>query len=292
MAPDPTEPIYEPGRITANRYGKSRVRLLKVMRAEGRTDIHEWTVQILLQGDFDRAHTHGDNAQILTTDTMKNTVYSRARASGARTMEAFALELTAFLLGRNPQIRSLRVHIESALWKRLTVDGAPHPDTFMRGSAETQTATVEHARDSAPRITAGFHDLQLLKTANSAFSGYLQDDLTTLPETRDRVFGTAVEARWTYSTSPADFDLARNTARETMLRLFANHQSESVQHTLHEMAQAALAAVPEISDITLAMPNKHCLLIDLTRFGQTNPNEIFVPTNEPHGYIEATLTRT
>lgn len=282
---------YAPGSITANRYGKSRVRLLKVIRTEGRTDIHEWTVQILLRGDFDAAHSAGDNSKILTTDTMKNTVYSRARASSARSMEAFALELTGFLLVRNPQVSSVRVHIESALWKRLTIDDAPHPDTFMRGSAEAQTATIEESRDQNTTITAGFHDLQLLKTAKSAFSGYLKDDLTTLPETRDRVFGTAIEARWTYSSQPADFDRTRTLARETMLRVFSNHVSESVQHTLHDMAQAALAAVSEISEITLAMPNKHCLLIDLSRFGQTNPNEIFVPTDEPHGYIEATFTR-
>ncbi len=282
----------QPGRITDNRYGKSRVRLLKVTHGERSNDIHEWTVQVLLQGDFEAAHATGDNSKILTTDTMKNTVYSRARASQARTMEAFALELTGFLLGRNPQVSSVRVHIEAALWKRLTLDGAPHPDTFMRGSAEAQTATIDHVRDAEPSITSGFRDLQLLKTANSAFSGYLKDDLTTLPETRDRVFGTAVEARWRYSTPPADFERARNAARETMLRVFANHVSESVQHTLYEMAQAALAAVPEIAEITLAMPNKHCLLIDLSRFGQTNPNEIFVPTDEPHGYIEATITRT
>jgi len=57
------------------------------------------------------------------------------------------------------------------------------------------------------------------------------------------------------------------------------------------MADAALAAAPQIDDITLTMPNKHCLLVDLSRFGQDNPNEIFVPTDEPHGYIEARISR-
>ena len=65
------------------------------------------------------------------------------------------------------------------------------------------------------------------------------------------------------------------------------HDSKSVQHTLYAMAQAALEAVPEIIDMELAMPNKHCLLVDLSRFGQTNPNQIFVPTDEPYGNIVA-----
>jgi urate oxidase len=133
--------------------------------------------------------------------------------------------------------------------------------------------------------------LNLLKTANSAFWGFQRDELTTLPETKDRVFGTAVEACWSYAGGDVDFERARTRARETMLRVFANHVSESVQHTLFAMAEEALGAVPEMDDIQLAMPNKHCLLIDLSRFGQDNPNEIFVPTDEPHGYIEARVRR-
>jgi urate oxidase len=76
-----------------------------------------------------------------------------------------------------------------------------------------------------------------------------------------------------------------------MLRTFANHDSKSVQQTLYAMAESALEAVTEIDDIQITMPNKHCLLVDLSRFGQDNPNEIFVPTDEPHGYIEACVRR-
>jgi urate oxidase len=76
-----------------------------------------------------------------------------------------------------------------------------------------------------------------------------------------------------------------------MIRTFANHNSKSVQQTLYAMAESALKAVTEIDEIEITMPNKHCLLVDLSRFGQDNPNEIFVPTDEPHGYIEARIRR-
>jgi urate oxidase len=65
----------------------------------------------------------------------------------------------------------------------------------------------------------------------------------------------------------------------------------SVQHTLFDMGKAALAAAPEIERIKLTMPNLHHLLADLSPFGQDNPNHIFVPIDEPHGYIEATIER-
>src|ERR1700733_9295452 len=124
--------------LAENRYGKSRVRLMKVTRRVNGNDLREWSVQVLLRGDFDSAHVDGDNSKILPTDTMKNTVYSIARSSKAESMEEYAMELVDFLLGRNPQVSSVEVRVEGTAWKRMMVDGKPHPDSFMRGSDELQ----------------------------------------------------------------------------------------------------------------------------------------------------------
>jgi urate oxidase len=64
-----------------------------------------------------------------------------------------------------------------------------------------------------------------------------------------------------------------------------------VQHTLFAMAEDALAAEPAVSEIELTMPNRHNNLVNLAAFGQENPNEIFVPTDEPHGDIYARVVR-
>jgi urate oxidase len=65
----------------------------------------------------------------------------------------------------------------------------------------------------------------------------------------------------------------------------------SVQATMYEMAAAAFAARPEIRRVSLALPNKHYLLANLKPFGLENPNVTFVPTDEPHGQIEAVFDR-
>jgi urate oxidase len=88
-----------------------------------------------------------------------------------------------------------------------------------------------------------------------------------------------------------EFSALRSKIRELLLDQFAGHNSKSVQHTLYAMGAAVLEAVAEVDNIELAMPNKHCLLVDLSRFGQDNPNEIFVPVDEPHGNIQARLRR-
>jgi len=285
-----------PAKLHANRYGKSRVRLMRLTKYFSHHDLDEWTVQILLTGDFDTAHTLGDNSKILPTDTMKNTVYFVARESKADSMEAYAQELADYILTRNPQVSAAEVVIESTLWKRLTVDAKPFPTAFMRGSDERQTTTVARHQNQPFTITSGLDRLTLLKTSQSAFTGYIKDSLTTLPETTDRLFGTALKAEWPYTpeaiASGIQFNKVRTHLREVMVSAFAKHDSLSVQQTLFAMAEAALDHTALIDEIYLLMPNKHNLLVDLARFGQDNPNHIFVPTDEPHGTIEATVHRS
>jgi urate oxidase len=277
--------------LAENRYGKSRVRVVRVKRHADRHDFCEWTVQILVQGDFESCFTDGDNSKILPTDTMKNTVYSLARKSPAGCMEDFAKELVDFLLGRNPQVSEAEVSISEKAWTHLTTDGKTHPTTFVQSSGERQTTRVARAQEQKFSIRSGLENLVIMKTAGSGFEGYIQDSLTTLPPTADRLFGTALTASWKYTASGLSFAPLRVKIREILLGVFAAHDSKSVQHTLHAMGEAVLAGVVEVEEIELIMPNIHCLLVDLSRFGQDNPNEIFVPIDEPHGYIEARIRR-
>jgi urate oxidase len=277
--------------LAENTYGKSSVRVMKVQRDGPLHTVKEWKVEILLSGNFESCFTDGDNSAILPTDTMKNTVYSRARESTAESIEDFALELAGFFLTRNPQVEHVAINIASTGWDHALVQGKPHPSTFIRGSSESQTTAVTCAQGGDPSVTSGLENLVILKTANSGFEGYIHDSLTTLPETADRLFGTSMRAQWKYQSSSLPFEQLRNQLRESLIAAFAEHDSKSVQHTLCAMAQAALEVAPEILDMELAMPNKHCLLVDLSRFGQTNPNQIFVPTDEPYGNIVARIVR-
>jgi urate oxidase len=277
--------------LAENRYGKSKVRLVKVTRDGGVHTVREWSLNILIEGDYESCFRTGDNGDILPTDTMKNTVYSLARESRAISIEDFAKELAAHFLTHYCQARSVNVDVQERQWNHLEIDGKPHPSSFEQTTRELRTASIVVSRSEETTVSAGLQGLVVLKTADSAFEGYIKDRLTTLRETKDRLFGTDVTASWTYKAVALSYDISREKVRSALLASFAAHKSLSVQHTLFAMAEAALAAVDEIDEITLTMPNKHCLLVDLSPFGQDNPNEIFVPTDEPHGYIEARITR-
>jgi len=77
-----------------------------------------------------------------------------------------------------------------------------------------------------------------------------------------------------------------------ILETFAEHDSLSVQQTLYAIGEVVLNTYDEITEISLSLPNKHCLLVDLTPFGMTNENQIFLPIDEPHGLIEARMKRS
>jgi urate oxidase len=278
-------------RLGENSYGKSRVRLSRITRRENYHYFQEWTVRVLLHGDFEASFSEADNSKILPTDTMKNTVYSLARNSSAETIEEFALELGDHFLDNNSQVSKVSVEIEEKAWERMTCDGAAEATTFKLGGPELHTVSAERAKEASWSIASGVEDLVILKTTKSAFTGYIKDRLTTLKPATDRIFGTSATVTWDYAASRPPFAAVRARVLGALLREFAAHNSMSVQHTLFDMGKAALAAAPEIARIKLTMPNLHHLLADLSAFGQDNPNHIFIPIDEPHGDVEATTER-
>jgi urate oxidase len=277
------------GELSWNRYGKSRVRLVKVRRpADGMHELIDLTIDVQLEGGFDAVYIEGDNRSCLATDTMKNTVYAFARRDPIVHVEAFAARLAAHFAAKPPVTRA-RIRAVEARWDRLAPGGRPHPHAFVQESGEQWTAEVTHDAGGS-RVVSGLANLVVLKTTDSAFAGFPRDEFTTLPETDDRILATAITASWCYRPGTTAF-AARAAVRSALVDTFATHRSRSVQHTLHAMGQAALTACPDATEITLTMPNRHHLLVDLSPFGLDNPNEVFVATDQPFGVIEATIRR-
>lgn len=276
-----------------NRYGKSRIRLVTVRRHPGRHDLRDLTVDISLEGDFEAAHVSGDNANLVATDTMKNTVYAIARDRLTGSPEAFGLELARHFAA-GPQVSRATISLREHAWSRIDVDGAPAPDAFLRSGAATRTATVSVAGDRLA-VEAGIEDLSVLKTTRSAFAGFERDRYTTLADTDDRIMATRITATWGYGeAAPAaglDFDAAHAALTARLLATLAEHQSPSVQASIWIMGTAMLDAEPAIDWVRMVLPNLHHWRVDLEPFGLDNPNEIFVSTTEPHGLIDATVRR-
>jgi urate oxidase len=273
-----------------NRYGKSGIRLVRVMRHPDRHELVDLTVDVALEGDFAATHLTGDNAAVLPTDTMRGTVYAFAGEGPVGEPEAFGLRLAGHFVDTVPAATRARVHLVEAPWARIEVASAPHPHAFVGAGGSRRTATV--TRDGGDAfVVGGVEDLLVLKTTGSVFEGFLEDRYTTLEETDDRILATAVTARWRYATLEVDWAKAATEVRRLLLEAFAALHSRSLQQTLYAMGEAVLAARPEVAEVRMSMPNKHHLLVDLAPYGLRNDHEVFVATDRPFGLIEGTVAR-
>jgi urate oxidase len=273
-----------------HRYGKAEVRVLKKLKRDGLHIIKELEVQVLLGGDFESSYSSGDNRLVVATDTIKNTVNVLAFEKLEEQTELFALSLSEHFLEKYPHVSTVTIETSERVWQRLRADGQPSPANFLAPQKFTPICEV-HATRTQTRLTSGIRDLIIMKTAGSAFAEFHRDEFTTLPETQDRILATSMASRWTFAATPSDYNKINADILDAMLDCFVANDSPSVQKTMYDMGVAALNRCPEISEVNLVMPNLHCLLIDLKPFGRVNPNTLFVPTDAPHGLIEATIER-
>jgi urate oxidase len=276
--------------LTVNTYGKGRVRIMRVHRDGDRHEVRELSILAMLTGGFDRAYTHADNAAVVATDTIKNVINVVARENLALATEPFCVVVARKFLDKYPQVESVSITALETKWTRLSVGGAPHEHSFLLDANGKNSAKIIATRKETS-IASGVSGFTFMKSTKSGWDNFFRDEYTTLPETRDRICATSMDASWHWASEPTDYPAANAKILSAMLDVFAATYSHSVQDSLYRMGEAALSAMPEIRDISLACPNKHYLPINLAPFGLDNNNSLFLPTDEPHGQIECTVTR-
>ena len=223
-------------------YGKAQVCLSHIKRESELHQFIQIVVDVALEGDFDAAYTDGDNSKVVPTDTMKNSVYAIAKLHGVETIETYGQHLANHFFDSFDHINKVTIGVKEKLWQRIDLDGEAHGHAFTGGGSEVNTCTVEATADGVS-MTSGFGGLQILKTTNSAFKGYLKDKFTTLKETSDRIFATTITADWPCNDLSHDWSQTRATIRRLLLDVFSHQFSPSVQKTLYDMAQSVLCSL-------------------------------------------------
>ena len=277
--------------LISNAYGKGRVRVMRVDRSTDRHEVHELSVLTMLEGGFGAAYTAADNRAVVSTDTIKNIAYIVARENMGASPEIYAGKLAARFLERYPQVDRATVRTTETRWTRAILGGVAHPHTFTLDANGKPTVALTAGRDGSVAVVSGIAGYTFMKSTESGWADYVMDEYTTLPETRDRIAATAMDATWTWQATPADYPATNAQILSTMLEVFGTTYSHGVQDSLYRMGEAALAAVPELSMISMACPNKHYIPMNLDRFDRSADNMVFIATDEPHGQIECTVGR-
>src|SRR4051812_33654336 len=153
--------------LGANQYGKAENRVVRIYRDSARHEIRDLNVSTSLRGDFTAAHTDGDQADVLPTDTQKNTAFAYAKEHGVSSPEDYALALGDRFLEAAPAATAAQIRVEEYAWDRIPVDGTPHDHSFVRRGTDTRTAVVTvEGRGAARRawVVSGLTDLTVLKS--------------------------------------------------------------------------------------------------------------------------------
>jgi urate oxidase len=273
-----------------NRYGKAAIHVVRVARDPAGHRVRDLVVAVALEGDFDAAHTDGDNSLVVATDTMKNTAFAFAKDHLDGAIDEYARALAEHFL-QFEQVDRATVNVRGHDWRPIEVGGRPSPDAFVRGGEGIRIATASAAR-GATTMESGVEDLVAMKTTRSAFKGFPRDGYTTLKEADDRLMATKITAIWRYGSPDVEFDATFEAVRSTLLEVFADHDSPSVQTSIWIMARAILERHEAVEEVRMVLPNLHHWLVDLEPFGLTNDGEVYISTTEPHGLIEATVRRS
>ncbi|MGI8458272.1 MAG: factor-independent urate hydroxylase [Propionibacteriaceae bacterium] len=271
--------------LTANQYGKAEVRVVRVSRDTDRHDLIDLSVTSELRGDFESAHSEGNNEHVVPTDTQKNTIFAFARDE-ISAPETFLVKLADHFTSEFDWVSGGRWAAEEYGWSRI----GNHDHSFYRSAPETRTAVLVRDGDTNTLIS-GFYGLTVLKTTKSGFVGYPKDKYTTLAETEDRILATDIAVRWRYNTTELDFDATYEAVKTTMMEMFTEGHSKALQHTLYGMGNAVINEHDTIDEIKFSCPNKHHFLSDLSFCGLDNPNVVFYAADRPFGLIEATFAR-
>lgn len=277
-----------------NQYGKAETRVVRIYRDTQVHEIRDLNVSTSLRGDFERAHTIGDQSMVMPTDSQKNTAFAYAKLHGVDSIEDYAIALGKRLLDATPATRQVQVRVQEYAWDRI----GDHSFVRRGGGIRNCLVTITRSGDSSvewdTQVLSGVEDLVVLNSTDSEFKGFLKDEFTTLPETDDRILATSLVAKWRHTTTDVDWDKSHDAAMTTLLETFAGTYSRALQETLYVMGAKLLESQEELAEVRFSAPNKHHFLVDFSDFrmeGLSNDGEVFIAEDRPYGLIEAQVVR-
>ena len=212
-------------------------------------------------GNFLPSYTEGDNTMVVATDSIKNLVLRESGSWAGATLESLLHHLGEHLLGGYPQMEALRVEGEEIRFDPAGTGGA----LFSRALGDRAVAELRLTRGSGgvaiDALRAGRSGLALLKLTGSAFTAFVRDDYTTLPDRRDRPLYVGLDVAWRYA-DPADAlgatptrYVAAEQARDVCAAVFDDFVSESIQHLVHAMGVRMLERFPTLSEVSFDARN-------------------------------------
>ena len=219
--------------------------------------------------NFLPAYTAGDNSNVVATDSMKNFVLRQSLAFTGSTLEDLLVFLGQHFLATYDQMQSLRLTVRELPFAPVPLadDAQPSKVLFSRSHTDFAQASMTFARDEQQQAVVTSHrcgqvGLELFKVTGSAFTHFVQDQYTTLPERKDRPLFIHLDVYWTYTDSAALTDpdhalyVPAEQVRDLIQVVFDGFVSESIQHLVYQFGCRLLERFPQLASVTFDAQNR------------------------------------
>lgn len=246
-----------------NYYGKGDVIAYRLQRdgrlAEGQSPVFGASVTILIYGQsFWPTYTTGDNTNLVATDSMKNFVQRETLTFTGGDLESYARFLAEKFLSIYSQAEGIQIE---AIEVPYTSVGASQV-SFTPAGPDRALARIELQRNGVEfrtvEVCSGIRGFKLLRLGGSAFTGFVRDQYTTLPDIKNRPLHMWLDLDWSYTESDAAFTGRRITeeVRNLVRATFDGFESGSIQEIIYKIGTAMLQEIPEIAEIRLEANNR------------------------------------
>jgi len=249
-----------------NYYGKGDVVAYRLQRdgrvAEGQSPVFGASVTLLIYGDaFWPTYATGDNTDLVATDSMKNFIQRETLAYTGTGLESYARFLAEKFLSTYPQTEGVQVEALEIPYGEI----ADSKVAFAHAGPERATVRLELQRNSVEfrtvEVCSGIRGFKLLRLGGSAFTGFVRDQYTTLPEIKTRPLHMWLDLEWSYTEPEAAFHLnvrgrATDRVRTMVHEIFNGFESGSIQEIIYKIGMAMLEQIPEIAEVRLEANNR------------------------------------
>ena len=271
-------------------YGKGDVIVYRLYRDGRPNPVFGASVKLLIYGDaFWRTYTAGDNTGLVATDSMKNFIQRETMNFTGDDLESYCHFLAEKFLTRYPQAEGAQL---SAV--ELAHGAVPGSEVaFAPSGPACANAVIEMARRDGQlhvvEMKSGLGGFRLLRLKGSAFTGFVRDEYTTLPDIKDRPLHMWLDLNWTYVQTTAAFSrgVTSRAVRQIVENVFAGFESGSIQEIIYRIGQKMLAELPSVAEVHLEANNRTWDTI--AEEGLTTG--VYTDARPPYGCLGLTLKR-
>lgn len=277
------------GERTMN-YGKEHVNVYRTYAAplEGVREIPEsdfdgkenvlfgLEVRVQVEGEeFLPSFRDGDNEKVVATDSMKNFILHHAGEYDGATVEGFLHEVGSEFLRTYDQMEAVRISADELQFDERPVPGDEgfEPSELVFRVSDNESAYGEYylRREDGEVVTeeqrSGVTGIELVKVKDNSFTGFVQDEYTTLPERENRTLYIGLDVFWEYADpelalgdDPTEYVPAAQV-RDIAQVVFDEQDVNSIQDLIYQIGLRVLERFPQLAEVSFEANNRTWLTV-------------------------------